>query len=378
MHFQHYGELIRQGASGISFLCTAPPSFTLRPAPRVIFGPIPRQFPEWFFGDRGTEECGIVAVNEAELFGDRILSCDGVGLYIPQCGVHPRSVAQEVERRSSDVGLIRKDFRGEWIVLVGMAYQMYGHWLIDFMPRLINLIEVKRDVTQCKYLLPHNIPPFAQQWLYMLGIPTENISYYDVISDTCSIERALIPTGLRGSSRVNPLMAKAVAWIRDKALPNPPSDQIGRRLFISRQAWGNVSRFLVNESELTDCVAELGFETVNPESLSISEQVRPFSSADIVVGDYGSALHSAIFSPQKAMVLALRGTDGHPGFLQSGLCEVLGQDMGYVFGETTVTPHGQSYSIQASDLKLCLDLVLSLHGVAPVKPDTRLVAIGDG
>jgi capsular polysaccharide biosynthesis protein len=357
MKFEHYRVQILRPASNVSFAQTSPELLTLRPPPRFVFGPIPRKFPEWFFGDRGAPETGMITIANAEVFGDRILSDGGEGIYIPQCGIHAESVASEAARREAFTGGEIIELKGEWVLLSGVAYQMYGHWLIDFMPRLINLIATGREISQCRYLLPGDLPDFARAWLTLLGIPPENISYYDLRAHVYHVETALIPVGLRVAARVNPLMSSALAWVRNVVLPADMPEPPGRSLFVSRRKWGNTSRTLMNEDEIIDIALRYGFSVVYPEELSLVEQVQVFASAKVILGDYGSALHNAIFAPRDVTVIALRGTEGHPGFLQSGLCEVLNQDMGYVFGDTTQTESSQSYRISLEDLKLCLELV---------------------
>lgn len=55
------------------------------------------------------------------------------------------------------------------------------------------------------------------------------------------------------------------------------------------------------------------------------------------------------------MVCALRGTSLHPAFIQSGLCDVLEQEIGYVLAETPFEAVVQNFSIQPDDMKKALD-----------------------
>ena len=133
-----------------------------------------------------------------------------------------------------------------------------------------------------------------------------------------------------------------------------------RRLFVSRRQWGNNSRTLVNAEMVERRLEAAGFEAVFPEELPIDEQVRLFAQAGTIVGEYGSGLHNSIFCPPRATVIAFRGTEGHPGFLQSGLCEALDQDLGYVFCETGPGDGPQRFSAAEEDTALLLSLLPSL------------------
>ncbi len=61
----------------------------------------------------------------------------------------------------------------------------------------------------------------------------------------------------------------------------------GRRLYISRMLHGSqskyVTRVMSNEAEFADALAKLGFEIIEPQTLSIDQQISLFSSAEIIV-----------------------------------------------------------------------------------------------
>jgi hypothetical protein len=42
---------------------------------------------------------------------------------------------------------------------------MYGHWLVDYLPRLINLRMIGRDLGTLRFLLPSDLPAFARSFL---------------------------------------------------------------------------------------------------------------------------------------------------------------------------------------------------------------------
>ena len=345
----------------VSFTRTEPASFTLRPSPRLMFGPVPKSFPEWYYNDRGADETGVLCISNATLRGIRVVACASAVLEVPQCGLHHADVHTELRTLPPTALATRKELNGEWVILPGAAYGLYGHWLVDFVPRLFNLISVSIDPAKCRYLVPNDLPAFAVAWLGALGVPGDSLRFYDPACDAIRIERALLPMGLRGASRASPLMADAARWILSRVQSGGAElDAHGRKIFLARSRWGNATRVLTNEAELAAIAGGLGFDIVHPERLSIVDQVRLLASADVIVGDYGSALHGALFCRPGTTVVALRGTEGHPGFLQSGLCEVLGQDIAYVFGETVRTETGHAHRVEPADFRMCLDLALAL------------------
>jgi capsular polysaccharide biosynthesis protein len=113
----------------------------------------------------------------------------------------------------------------------------------------------------------------------------------------------------------------------------------------------------LNRQAIEKIAADRGYALVRPETLSMVDQINMFSRAESIVGEYGSALHGSLFAPSKTVVCALRATAHHPGFLQSGLCQAMGQKIGYVFGAAGWHDVEQEFSIPEDDFKTALTLV---------------------
>jgi capsular polysaccharide biosynthesis protein len=92
-----------------------------------------------------------------------------------------------------------------------------------------------------------------------------------------------------------------------------------------------------------------------------------FRSAAMIVGEYGSALHNAVFSGPGAVVCALRGTARHPSLVQSGIATAMGQDLGYVFGSTDGTETQQAFCVAENSFTTALEL-LRLRTVQVANP----------
>jgi capsular polysaccharide biosynthesis protein len=99
------------------------------------------------------------------------------------------------------------------------------------------------------------------------------------------------------------------------------------RLFLSRRGFS--SRQLVNELELEKVLQDFGFTTIYPETMSFSEQVDAFQSAEIVVGSCSSALTNAIFCNAGARIVAMINDcldfnfRGYASFIESGGAEIM-------------------------------------------------------
>jgi capsular polysaccharide biosynthesis protein len=350
-------SIVDQSFDGVCYRRVAPRGEDLPPPPRFLFGPIPRLFGEWYFSDRWTPEAGLYSLPDVALQDDRILLWRDKTLCIPQNGIHRDSIAaliggQPVKARQT----LRID--EEVVLLSGPGYSMYGHWLVDFMPRLHVLTALGYDLATLRYLLPHDTRPFVLDWLRHLGIGDAQLIPYQTATQKCEIARALIPTNLRGNGRASPLLAEAVADFRHR-IGVTVSGVPHRRIFVSRRNWNNPTRQLTNIDQVEALFRRRGFEIVFPETMNIAWQVRLFSESRIIAGEYGSGLHGGIFAPANATIIALRGTEHHPGFLQSGLSHASGHHCGYVFGNTHEADGRQTYEIDERDLAICLDNVIS-------------------
>ena len=351
---------LRDNRAGLTYEAAAPVQRHLRPSPQLLLGPVPRRFGEWHYGDREAPAVGLYRLQNVTLQADRVLTQTGQVICIEQNGLHPQTIEQADTRRCSERTLRLDD---EVVLLCGPAYQMYGHWLIDFLPRLHVLTHLGLPLDQLTYLLPHNIMPFARTWLRLLGIGDAQIRSYDTVTETCEIASALIPTAFRGNGRANTLLATAAGAFKMAIMGEAAPAAAVRRLFVSRRQWSNASRTLLNVEAVERQMEAAGFEVVFPEELSIDQQVRLFAEAGMLVGEYGSGLHNSIFCPAGAVVIAFRGTEGHPGFLQSGLCEALGQDIGYVFCETQAGGGPQRFVAADEDLALLRSLLANFQTV---------------
>ena len=128
----------------------------------------------------------------------------------------------------------------------------------------------------------------------------------------------------------------------------------GGALYLSR-AGGK--RNLVNREAMERIAAEHGLAVILPETLSLTDQIALFASAEMIAGEYGSALHNTIFAGAGAAVCALRGTARHPSLVQSGLATAMDQDVGYVFGGTEGREADQGFFVQERYFSLALELM---------------------
>jgi len=313
----------------------------------------------YFFGDSCSPAVNLFQIDRVNLFGNRLLYRGADFFCLEPNGVHPGTFESEITRlRSAGVAHTRV-IEDEVVLLIGPAYDIFGHWLIDFMPRIQVLIEAGFKPQELKFLLPSDLPDFALEWLGLIGISSGQVIRYDIHREICQIRRALIPSNLRGDGRASPLMARAAETFREGALGRQQPQQL-RRTFISRNRWQNGAkghRQITNGAELEQIASDHGYDIVHPQDLGIREFMSVVLESRVIVGEYGSGMHWSIFAQPSTDIVCLRGTLGHPGFLQSGLCEALGQRHGYVFGTTREEGPYHVSTFDRDDLRACLKLI---------------------
>ena len=282
----------------------------------------------------------------------------GVGLLSPSWNLGQQALDSAAARSDiKDFAAPTRHIEGELVSLVGPGMAVWGHWLVDFLPRLYTLHVSGYDINKQRYLLAHNAPQFAVELLKLIGIEGDLLERYDEKTELVSCDNLIIPTYLRWGNHFSPLLKEAVAFIMRLVAakqPLPPPPVMASRLFISRGT-GRAQRTLNNREEIEAMAERLGFTIVDPVRYSIAEQIALFLGGRQIIGEYGSGMHNSMFSPAGAAVCALRGTSLHPTFIQSGLCNALDQEIGYVLAETPFEAMEQNFFIEPGDMRKALD-----------------------
>lgn len=329
--------------------CPEPPLFTMGPLPAYLTGAL--------LGEAPMPEIGCYTLHDVQVTFDGIPVRRGrplSTLAFNQPPAYIQGVLQHHARGWQDFP--RRHIAGEAVLLHGAGYDIYGHWLIDFLPRLWVLRRCGYNIHRLRYILPAKIPSFAASMLRACGIGEENLIRYDQSTEVLAVERLLAPSLLRRGNRVSPLLRAAVDYWHSLLPPTDESDlsiPACSKIYVARR--GNAgNRQLLSRIPLERAALDAGYTVLLPEEWSFPQQARLFSGATHIAGEYGSGLHNAIFAPPGCRICALRGTSHHPGFAQSGLAEACRQTIAYLFGATPEHATGQSFSIAADQFKTAL------------------------
>jgi capsular polysaccharide biosynthesis protein len=268
---------------------------------------------------------------------------------------HPDYHVEQI-RSTLRADLPVRKIKGAAVMLSGPGYAVYGHWLVDILPRLWVLKEAGYAPAQLSYIIPSQAPGFITQLLETFGISREQIISYDEQQEYLEVSELLLPTNLRRASRLHDGMADA----RDYLLSRAPqhvrqSTEPGRhRIFVSRRN-ADPSRTMLNRQRIEEMAVSAGYEIVFPEEVGFTDQIDLFANCSIVMGEYGSGLHNTLFAKKHTITCALRGTAAHPGFIQSSLAHTCGQRIGYVFGQTPIEAIDQQFSIDERSIEYAFE-----------------------
>lgn len=268
-------------------------------------------------------------------------------------------IEEPAETQTLDAGLM----------MFGLQSKNYGHWLLEFVPRLLwfNDPACPSDFPIC---IDDHMPATHRQIVELLDergrqilpLPARAARFRE-------LGVAPVPTFFPFDSRPGVPVYDAI-WPADVlgAMRRAVLDQLaargldlrpsGRKIFLSRR--GFAQRQLLNEAEIIDVLTRQGFEVVYPEKLSFSEQVGLYHNAAIIVGSASSALTNCIFCSNTTKVVALIHSNnsfnfrGYTSMIKSGTERLV-----FVRGHTETNeglhPFHAHYSVDLNLMKRAID-----------------------
>jgi capsular polysaccharide biosynthesis protein len=182
----------------------------------------------------------------------------------------------------------------------------FFHWIGEVLPRLEALESVGAGDGTCanRTLLVPAMADFeyARQSLepYRLG----NIRFLSW-SERATCRDILVVPPVAPTGNYRPAVMSALRDRMRRWFGTAPADGPDRRrLYISRA--GSAVRRIANEPDILPVLERFGFERVQTEQLSLSEQVRLVGSASILIGNHGAGLTHACWMLPGSSLFELR------------------------------------------------------------------------
>ena len=289
----------------------------------------------------------LVAISNAKLAGQNGLVILPNGEFAVEPVYAPEFLKRDrAYRRYLPWEIRRKQGAYYPLMLLSTWHGNYYHWLTDVLPRLYPVLDLLPDHVQ--FITPDPLHPFQRETLQILGIPPERWTPFS-LGEVWDLETLYFLPPVAFSAHHLP---EATCWLRRKLMDAygvRPLIGGGLRLFVSREKARN--RRIVNMEELTPILKAFGFEIVLAEDLTLEEQVRLFSQADVIAGPHGAGLTNMLFAKPHARVIEIFG-DQAVHYTYWTLCEALGYDYAYVIGENIPAPQHARMPRRALDLDM--------------------------
>ena len=129
-------------------------------------------------------------------------------------------------------------------------------------------------------------------------------------------------------------------------------DKSGHGVMILRGKSGR-PRFLVNESEVAQYLADRGFTIIDPQRMSVKEIIRGIQGARIVVGVEGSTMAHGFFSIADDGTICILQPPYRFNALYKEYTDCVGMHFAYIIGY----PAPQGFMINLDELGKTLDLI---------------------
>lgn len=219
-----------------------------------------------------------------------------------------------------------KKYKGNVAVVTTAGANVYYHWILDVLPRLLMLKELGLLEHIDHIVMNYDGARFQKATLDVIGVKEGQII-------NCKGDRNFhieadylyVPTLLSALSQVN---LYECDLLKKYFLGKTATTSVGKRVYVSRKK--NGTRTIVNEEEFWSFIKGYGFEEVLLEDYSIAEQAVIFNKAELIVGAHGSAYANMAFSTAATtLVDILPETNLVPCFYN--ICEQVGAKyLGYV------------------------------------------------
>jgi hypothetical protein len=251
-------------------------------------------------GDYSLDKPFVCKLDNVTLIGEFPLPITGDKKIILEAIVRP--VVLTLHIGFSVLSLIRSGPEGDFVrdeninqgfLLFNKWNEGYFHWTAENLSRLQGVREYEeRTGNSVKIIVGPDLTSWQKETLEILGYDSEDrVAWRDFIGRVNSL---VIPTGRRGS-------ADAYEWIRKEVENNLGGDKSSfensNRIYISRNDADE--RRVQNESELMRKLSALGFKKYELSNLSVSNQVRLFQNAEIIVAPHGAGLINIIYNKNK-------------------------------------------------------------------------------
>jgi len=212
-----------------------------------------------------------------------------------------------------------RTIEGPCLVATGHGIKVYGHFVIELLFRILIGREAFFQVDHPPYRILLDFA--APSWLLRIleenfGLGPASIEFFFPQQERVLLRHAIIPTSIFQDSGINPFANYLIDNLMQRLEIQAQPRQYPR-IFVARGNYHNPAspfRICKNEQELINiAIKRHGFKSVKVETMSWRQQIALFWNAEIVIGQGGSGLHTALFSKPGSRLASI----GNLNFVQA-------------------------------------------------------------
>jgi capsular polysaccharide biosynthesis protein len=188
----------------------------------------------------------------------------------------------------------------------------YYHWLLEGVPRILDVIDEGFDFDRYPLILPP-LAPFQRQLLELLGLDPQRQVITVGKGEWCHVKDCIFPTAYFpfGSPELEDPSGQPdrelLLRIRDRVMerfdpPQSGSTPTPRRIYISRAKAAKRKFAPESEAALRSTLERAGFEAVCLEDLPWSAQVQIVANAEFIAGMHGAGLTNVLFTKAHSLL----------------------------------------------------------------------------
>lgn len=214
--------------------------------------------------------------------------------YLPAFLVRGEHDPLQYPEKYSDINLLTTDNYYPFAVYGGIIFNHYGHFLLETLARYWYLKDYLGDIFFHAYpggpYTYEKLMPWQKEIFSYLFPDTSRIK---IFANNTQFDRLIVPSpGFMIRNFFHEELGESLNFFGEKVYTQAPikSSSQFSKLWLSRSALS--FGLIKGEAELENHLQQEGFYIVQPEKITVAEQVKLYQQAKLICGFAGSAFHT--------------------------------------------------------------------------------------
>ena len=174
----------------------------------------------------------------------------------------------------------------------------YFHWLFEVLPKVGILQRFLPNRVRLRYVVNSLAAAFQRQTLELAGIRLADCIALDK-NPSWRFRECWVPSY---PGHIGVPSMEAIGFLRGLVRKHPKKIVVGKRIFLKRR---EPTRRLLEGIAIEKYLKKLGFQVLDPSTISFPEQARVFHNAEVIVSAHGAALANIVFCRKKTKIVEI-------------------------------------------------------------------------